>query len=51
MRLRELCDAIHKVYRDDNVAKAQKETGLPATDPVRFESGPLVDAIVRAALS
>jgi len=33
------------------VAKAQKETGLPATDPVRFESGPLVDAIVRAAAS
>jgi len=33
------------------IAKAQKETGLPATDPVRFESGPLVDAIVRAAAS
>jgi uncharacterized NAD-dependent epimerase/dehydratase family protein len=33
------------------VAKAQQETGLPATDPVRFESGPLVDAIVRAAAS
>jgi uncharacterized NAD-dependent epimerase/dehydratase family protein len=31
------------------IAKAEKETGLPATDPVRFESGPLVDAIVRAA--
>ena len=33
----------------DAIAKAQKETGLPATDPVRFASGPLVDAIVRAA--
>ena len=31
------------------IAKAAQETGLPATDPVRFESGPLVDAIVRAA--
>ena len=28
---------------------AAKETGLPATDPVRFESGPLVDAIVKEA--
>jgi len=35
----------------DAIAKAQQETGLPATDPVRFESGPLVDAIVRAAAS
>jgi len=33
------------------IAKAQDETGLPATDPVRFGSGPLVDAIVRAAAS
>ena len=33
------------------VAKAQDETGLPATDPVRFESKPLVDAIMRAAAS
>jgi uncharacterized NAD-dependent epimerase/dehydratase family protein len=33
------------------IAKAQEETGLPTTDPVRFESGPLVDAIVRAAVS
>ncbi len=31
------------------VAKAAEETGLPATDPVRFDSGPLVDAIVREA--
>jgi D-glutamate N-acetyltransferase len=31
------------------IAKAQQETGLPATDPVRFESGPLVDAIEREA--
>jgi len=33
------------------VAKAQQETGLPATDPVRFDSTPLVEAIVRAAAS
>jgi uncharacterized NAD-dependent epimerase/dehydratase family protein len=25
--------------------QAQRETGLPATDPVRFEPGPLVNAI------
>ena len=31
------------------IAKAAEETGLPATDPVRFDSGPLVGAIVRAA--
>lgn len=31
------------------IAKAQQETGLPATDPVRFDSTPLVEAIVRAA--
>jgi uncharacterized NAD-dependent epimerase/dehydratase family protein len=31
------------------IAKAQEETGLPTTDPVRFESGPLVDAIVKGA--
>jgi len=31
MGLKDLCDAIHKVYRDDNVAKAQKDmyTALP----------------------
>ena len=27
---------------------AADETGLPATDPVRFDSGPLVDAVVSA---
>src|SRR6266481_5917736 len=32
------------------VAKAAEETGLPATDPVRFDSAPLVDAIVREAM-
>jgi uncharacterized NAD-dependent epimerase/dehydratase family protein len=31
------------------VAKAQQETGLPATDPVRFDPAPLVDAIVKEA--
>ena len=31
------------------IVKAQEETGLPTTDPVRFDSGPLVDAIVRGA--
>lgn len=30
------------------VAKVEAETGLPATDPVRFDPGPLVDAITRA---
>jgi uncharacterized NAD-dependent epimerase/dehydratase family protein/phage shock protein A len=28
--------------------RAQEETGLPATDPVRFDSGPLVDAVLAA---
>ncbi len=27
---------------------AARETGLPATDPVRFDPGPLVDAVLRA---
>jgi uncharacterized NAD-dependent epimerase/dehydratase family protein len=26
--------------------RAQQETGLPATDPVRFDSAPLVNAII-----
>jgi uncharacterized NAD-dependent epimerase/dehydratase family protein len=30
------------------VARAALETGLPVTDPVRFDPGPLVDAIARA---
>jgi len=30
------------------VAAARKETGLPATDPVRFSPAPLVDAVVAA---
>jgi uncharacterized NAD-dependent epimerase/dehydratase family protein len=30
-------------------AQAAEETGLPATDPVRFDSTPLVDAIIREA--
>ena len=33
------------------VARAAEATGLPATDPVRFDSAPLVDAIVREALA
>ncbi len=33
----------------DAVARAAEETGLPATDPVRFDPTPLVDAIVREA--
>src|SRR5213594_3595882 len=31
------------------VAKAAEETGLPATDPVRLDATPLVDAIVKEA--
>ncbi len=31
------------------VARAERETGLPATDPVRFDAEPLVEAIARAA--
>jgi hypothetical protein len=27
------------------IAEAERETGLPATDPVRFGVGPLVDAL------
>jgi uncharacterized NAD-dependent epimerase/dehydratase family protein len=33
----------------DAIARAAGETRLPATDPVRFDSGPLVDAIVKEA--
>jgi uncharacterized NAD-dependent epimerase/dehydratase family protein len=28
--------------------KAAEETGLPATDPVRFDAAPLLDAIAKA---
>ena len=31
----------------DAVRRAEDETGLPATDPVRFDPAPLVDAIAR----
>jgi uncharacterized NAD-dependent epimerase/dehydratase family protein len=34
---------------DAAVARAARETGLPVTDPVRFDPGPVVEAIVRAA--
>ena len=30
------------------IAKAAKETGLPCTDPVRYDSAPLIDAILAA---
>ena len=33
----------------DAVARAADETGLPATDPVRFDPGPVVDAMIAAA--
>jgi uncharacterized NAD-dependent epimerase/dehydratase family protein len=33
------------------IRRAQEETGLPATDPVRFDSAPLVDAIVRETVT
>jgi uncharacterized NAD-dependent epimerase/dehydratase family protein len=31
--------------------QAERETGLPATDPVRFDPGPLVDAVLTARQS
>jgi uncharacterized NAD-dependent epimerase/dehydratase family protein len=30
------------------IAEAEKDTGLPATDPVRYDTKPLVDAVARA---
>ena len=33
------------------VDRAAEETGLPATDPVRFDAAPLVDAIVQGAMA
>ena len=33
------------------VAQAEDGTGLPATDPVRFGSAPLVDAIIQGAMA
>jgi uncharacterized NAD-dependent epimerase/dehydratase family protein len=32
----------------DAVRQAEEETGLPATDPVRFEPAPVVEAIIQA---
>lgn len=41
----------HLNERDARAAirKVQRETGLPATDPVRFGAGPLLDAVLKAA--
>jgi len=33
----------------DAVRRAEDATGLPATDPVRFDRAPLVDAVAAAA--
>ncbi|HKV72111.1 MAG TPA: DUF1611 domain-containing protein [Gemmatimonadales bacterium] len=33
----------------DAVARAAQDTGLPATDPVRFDPAPVVDAMIKAA--
>ncbi len=33
------------------VTRAAEETGLPATDPVRFGAAPLVEAIVQGAMA
>ena len=33
------------------VRRATQETGLPATDPVRFGAEPLVEAVVRGAMA
>src|SRR5439155_1334331 len=44
-----VADFIAGAAEQEAVARAAEETGLPATDPVRFDSAPLVDAIVREA--
>lgn len=33
------------------IRRVAQETGLPATDPVRFDPSPLVDAVIRAAMA
>jgi uncharacterized NAD-dependent epimerase/dehydratase family protein len=33
----------------DAVARAEDDTGLPATDPVRFDAKSVVDAVIKAA--
>jgi uncharacterized NAD-dependent epimerase/dehydratase family protein len=33
------------------VARAARETGLPATDPVRFGAEPLVEAVIKETMA
>ena len=40
---------LHERAARDAIRRAEDETGLPATDPVRFDPAPLVTAIERAA--
>jgi uncharacterized NAD-dependent epimerase/dehydratase family protein len=42
---------LSEAQAQDAVARAVEETGLPATDPVRFGSAPLVDAIIQGAMA
>src|SRR6184192_2250546 len=42
---------LSEAQAQDAVARAADETGLPATDPVRFGSAPLVEAIIQGAMA